>query len=163
MKEIYITKKMLTLLLLASFLSGIIAAGSLGYGPLAYISFHIEGGSSGGSLTTTPAYIDLGNLTAGSSGSTSSTAVLEVPSYGKYKFDLENKDELKKVFSSFTVTIEVDGNIIVLDIYGDDSQEVYLNQGSYTVSISIDYTVKSNPQQATVNDMLFLKVEGEGS
>lgn len=165
MKEIYLTKKMLAGIILISFMAGIVAAGSMGYGPLAYISFHIEsgGGGGGGSLITTPAYIDLGNLTAGSSGSTSATATLEVPSYGKYEFKLENESELKRVFSSFTVTVDVDGAVVVLDLYGDDSRDLYLNPGTYTVSITIDYTVKSNPQQTTVSNMLFLQVEQDSS
>ncbi|MEB3780708.1 MAG: hypothetical protein GSR85_10870 [Desulfurococcales archaeon] len=159
-----LSKRMLVGIVMLSFLGGMVAAGSMGYGPLAYISFQIQGssgGGGGGSLLTTPAYIDLGTINAGDSGSFTAEASLEIPSSGYYEFDLENEGQLEKAFSYFVVTINVGGDTVVLSLYGDDSEKIYLDPGTYDVSITVDYTVKNNPQLTNAQDLLFLKVKAE--
>ena len=163
-----LSKRMLVGIVLLSFLGGMVAAGSMGYGPLAYISFQIQGGSGGGggggSLLTTPAYVDLGTITAGSSGSFTAEATLEVPSSGYYEFELESESHLEKAFSYFVVTVDVGGvDTVVLSLYGEDSIKVYLDPGTYDVSISVDYTVKDNPEVTSAQELLFLKVKAEDS
>jgi len=154
------------LLIVAAFISGLVVSASMGVGPLAYISYQVQGGSSTTTTSayTTPVYLDLGNLTAGSSGTVNGTAQLSISSSGIYEFEIKNDDHLKAVFSSFRVNVEiVNVTSFTLDLYSGKSYKVSLSPGSYTVKLTVEYTVKQNPASSTVNNMLFLKVEKSDS
>ncbi len=149
-------------LVAASFLGGLVAAASMGYGPLAAISFNVLPGgdnSTGTGLETSPFILDLGNLTAGESGYFNGTATLILNTSGAVEFDLENEDILKNVFSQFIVTVSVANQTFTLNLYGEDSYEVYLEAGEYTVFVEVEYTVKENPSAGYYENVVFLKAE----
>lgn len=151
-------------LVAASFLGGLVAAASMGYGPLAAISFNVLPGGDNSTetgLETTPFILDLGNLTAGESGYFNGTATLILYSSGVVEFDLENEDILEDVFSQFVVTVSVANQTFTLYLYGEDSYEIYLEAGEYTVFVEVEYTVKENPSTGYYENVVFLKAELE--
>ncbi len=153
-----------------SFLGGIVAAGSMGYGPLGFISYKIEAvmssySSSSSNFNTIPVSFDLGSLKPGDNGTVVDTAKLSIGSSGYYKFELENYGKLKKVFSVFKVTVTLSsGDSFTLDIYSEDDYKLYLDAGDYNITVEVIYKVKDNPKEyLEVSNMLFLKVEYEDS
>ncbi|NOZ89610.1 MAG: hypothetical protein GXO15_06775 [Crenarchaeota archaeon] len=168
MSTVGLSRRGLALLVLASFLSGIGAAASLGYGPLGVLSITITGGqqgsSSGSGFFTEPVTVSLENVTAGSSGSFNGTAKLAVPKYTKVEFELENRKTLRSIFNKFTVTVTVDGKTFTLDLYGNGRYEyyLYLEPGEYEVYIEVDYQVRPDAKGSYTN-IVFLKAEADDS
>lgn len=149
------------LLIVAAFSSGLIVAASVGLGPLAYITYKVNVGSSSGDYGITPIYIDLGSLKAGAEGNANDTAYMKTSQAGYYKFELKHSDELKKVFSEFKVSITVGNRSFTLDLYGYKEHKVYLEPGDYTVYVEVYYKVKASPASASVENMPFIRVELE--
>ncbi len=166
MSTVGLSRKGLALLVLASFLSGIGAAASLGYGPLGVLSITITGGQQGSSgssgFFTEPVAVNLENVTAGSSGSFNGTAKLVVPKYTKVEFELENRKTLRSIFGKFTVTVTVDGKTFTLDLYGRYEYYLYLDPGEYEVYIEVDYQVRPDAKGSYTN-IVFLKAEADDS
>jgi len=151
----------LVAVLAAGFMAGLVVAGASGWGPLAYISYTINGGGSGGNNTIfiTPAYLDLGELSPGMAGNATGQATVTVTSSGYYEVSLVHEGKLKRDFASFTVTVAINGTTITLSPYGEDSATVYLGAGTYNATINVSYIVKDNPQGGSLDDMPLLKFE----
>lgn len=137
------TYLLLALVATASLASGMAIAGVVGYGPLAYISYHIQGGSQSYSqpgVVVVPAYIDLGNLTVGQSGNVTVNASVTINSDGIYKIKLLHEEKLEKVFSKFEVKVTIGNNTVVLTPK-KDSAYLNLTNGTYNANIQISYQV----------------------
>jgi len=161
------TYKTVAALAIVSFLGGLVAAASAGYGPLAAISFNVL--PANGNATTTsppsdfytePFVLDLGNITAGEAGSFNGTAVIAVPYPTYVEFSLDNKKVLRSVFDMFLVWVTVNNETFVLDIYGPDDWYVFLPAGEHQVYITVDYLVKIDAS-GSYSDVVFLKAEIE--
>ncbi|MEJ2776000.1 hypothetical protein WIW90_07220 [Sulfolobaceae archaeon RB850M] len=134
---------LLIVVIAATMATGVFVAGMHGYGPLAYISYHITASNSSAEII--PAYINLGNLTAGEKGNVTANATIVISSNGTYEIKLLHIEKLSKVFSYFNVTIEIDGKTILLNL---DNDKAYLNltSGKYTIIITISYQVSNHPK-----------------
>ena len=155
---------MLAVLAVASFLAGVAAAGAMGHGPLAYISYKVQGGHGGGgggnsSVYTVPVYVDLGELAPGQAGSFNGTAEVTVSSDGNYSIHLDHVGELKAVFAKFTVHVYINGVEVDLDAYGKHEACLNLPAGTYNATITVDYVVKDNPAHHTADNLPFLVIE----
>jgi len=136
------TYLLLVLVATASLAAGMSIAGVMGYGPLAYISYHIQ---SNGQGEVIPAYINLGNLTAGESGNVTANATVVINYNGTYELHLLHGEKLQKVFSEFTVNVTI-GNTSVVLTPDNDSVSLYLAKGTYTVLIEVMYQVSQCPK-----------------
>ncbi|ADN50602.1 hypothetical protein [Vulcanisaeta distributa] len=123
-------------------LSGMVVAANMN-GVLAYLSYHLILPPPP-MYSTVSAYINLGNLTPGMSGTAKATAYLYVNSSGYFKVKLHHEG-LDDVFSNFTVVITIGNQTVTLNLHRDE-YTVYLTPGNYTVSITVYYTVKPNPE-----------------
>ncbi|PLC67888.1 hypothetical protein B7L70_06260 [Vulcanisaeta sp. EB80] len=132
---------LLVVLAFAAGLSGMAVAANMN-GVLAYISYHLAIPPPP-TYTVVSAYINLGNLTPGESGTASATAQLYVNSSGYFKVQLHHEG-MDDVFSNFTVVITIGNQTLTLNLHRDEAI-VYLAPGNYTVSITVYYTVKPNP------------------
>lgn len=138
-----------------AFLGGVATAGFLGYGPLAFISYHILMPTN---VTVIPAYINLGNLTPGSSGTITAKAEVSIGMNGTYTVELIHEDELSHVFSVFNVTVTIGNETVTLNLDHDETH-VYLIAGTYDVTITINYVVKQLPKPPyIVNNQPFLVI-----
>lgn len=142
---------LIALIAAASFIAGMAAAGVIGYGPLAYISYHIISSTQkAGEVQIIPAYINLGNLTAGENGSVTALAalILNISSnntYNNYTVKLLHSDKLQKDFSMFIVELKIGNNTVILTPENNSAQ-ITLANGYYNVSILIIFQVSQNPQ-----------------
>lgn len=123
--------------------AGITLASANGYGPLAYISYHIK--STNQSAQIIAANIDLGNLTAGQKGSITANSTINIDKNGTYEIKLLHHEKLEKVFSSFNVTLKIGNQTLNLNLEHDEVK-INLNKGTYIVMITIEYQVKQNPK-----------------
>ena len=134
------------LIAMVAIAAGVFAAGIAGYGPIAYISYHVQSSNSSNqsSAEIIPAYVNLGNLTPGMQGTITVNASISLNNNGTYEISLEHEDKLSKVFSEFNVTITIGNKTVMLTLSNDD---VYLNltAGNYTVYIKIFYQVSAHP------------------
>lgn len=138
------------LIAMVAIATGIFIAGVSGYGPLAYISYHVVTNS-----TTTqiiPAYINLGNITPGEKGSVTANATIKLSDNGTYVIQLLHVEKLKKVFSEFNVSITIGNKTIMLSL-SNPKVELNLTSGEYEVHITIYYMVSQHPKgDLTVNN-----------
>jgi len=125
-------------------------------GNLAYITYRITN-QFNAQPTINPANFNLGNLTAGSSGTITETATVAVPSNGGYEISLRDKP-LEDSFSSFNVTIMM-GNYSITLNEENDSASIYLAKGTYSVTITISYTVSGDANNKTVINQPFLSIK----
>ncbi|BBD72281.1 hypothetical protein HS1genome_0670 [Sulfodiicoccus acidiphilus] len=131
-------------LLLAGAGAGAAGAGVMGYGPLAYVSFHIPAATEQ-RATIIPAYLNLGNLSAGEKGNYTTNATVTLRQSGNYSIDLLHDELLSNLFSNFTVVVKVSGNVLILSPTGVHSDQIYLSNGTYTVNITVYYQVAQQP------------------
>jgi len=131
------------LIAMVAIAGGVFAAGMAGYGPIAYISYHVQSSNSS-SAEIIPAYINLGNLTPGMKGNTTANASISLHNNGTYEIQLLHEEKLSKVFSEFNVTITIGNKTVMLTLSNNDA---YLNltAGNYTVYIKIFYQVSAHP------------------
>jgi hypothetical protein len=158
-------KPLLVLLLIvtSAAATGVMLAGMHGYGPLSYISYNvIQTNNNNNSTEIIPAYINLGNITAGETGTVSANATLVISSNGTYEIELLHTEKLSKVFSSFNVTINIGNTTLTLTLHHDD-QELNLTAGKYNVIITIHYKVSDNPHgDLRVNNEPLLLIHPHG-
>jgi len=149
--------------ILLSFTLGVVAAASI-YAPLGIMDVTILPGTaspgSSGSLFTKPARIELANLTAGSSGTYTATAQLTLDNGGTVKLEIENKKILRRIFSVFNVYVTIGDKTYTLTPYGVYEAYVYLDGGTYNVTITVEYTVRADAQ-GSYTSLVFLKAELE--
>lgn len=132
------------LIAMVALATGIFAAGVSGYGPLAYISYHVVVNNNSTSQVI-PAKINLGNLTPGMTGNYTTNATINISNNGTYVIQLLHSEKLSKVFSEFNVTIEIDNNTIMLNLHHTKAN-ITLTAGKYVVIIKIFYTVSNHPK-----------------
>ncbi|MBB5253867.1 hypothetical protein [Sulfurisphaera ohwakuensis] len=123
--------------------TGIFVAGVNGYGPIAYISYHVQVSNSTSQII--PAYINLGNITPGEKGNITSNATIILSSNGTYVIQLLHVEKLSKVFSEFNITIEIGNKTLLLNLY-QTKVNVNLTAGKYIVYIKIFYQVLNHPK-----------------
>ncbi|BCU69434.1 hypothetical protein [Stygiolobus caldivivus] len=143
--------------------TGVMVAGMHGYGPLAYISYNVINTSNDNSTEIIPAYLNLGNITPGQTGTVSSNATVIISSNGTYEIKLLHVEKLSKVFSSFNVTITIGNTTVTFNLYHHD-QDLNLTSGKYLVLIVIHYTVSTHPHgDLSVNNepLLILHPHGD--
>lgn len=131
------------LIAMVAIAAGVFAAGVDGYGPLAYISYHVQASNSS-SAEIIPAYINLGNLTPGMKGTVTVNSTVTLTKNGTYEISLLHAEKLSKVFSEFNVTITIGNKTITLNLSNDDAY-LNLSSGKYNVHIQISYQVSSHP------------------
>jgi 2,5-dioxopentanoate dehydrogenase len=156
---------LLLLIVTSAAATGVMLAGMHGYGPLSYISYNViqtNNNSNNNSIEIIPAYINLGNITAGETGTVSANATLVISSNGTYEIELLHTEKLSKVFSSFNVTINIGNTTLTLTLHHDD-QELNLTAGKYNVIITIHYKVADNPHgDLRVNNEPLLLIHPHG-
>ncbi|MEJ2780219.1 hypothetical protein WIW89_04730 [Stygiolobus sp. CP850M] len=155
---------LLLLIVTSAAATGVMLAGMHGYGPLSYISYNViqTNNNSNNSTEIIPAYINLGNITAGETGTVSANATLVISSNGTYEIQLLHTEKLSKVFSSFNVTINIGNTTLTLTLHHDD-QELNLTAGKYNVIITIHYKVSDNPHgDLSVNNEPLLLIHPHG-
>jgi|BEDMetMinimDraft_2_1075160.scaffolds.fasta_scaffold00026_15 hypothetical protein len=136
------------IVLLSVFGGATVAMAASGYGPLAYISYSVTGTSN---EQVVAAHINLGNLNPGASGTVTANATVKVDKSGNYTFKLEEVEKLSKVFSSFNVTINIANHILNLSL-NDKRATLYLQNGTYTVLVTIHYVVSNHPKSEHVEN-----------
>lgn len=140
MKPLYIG-----LIALALLGSGVAASSVAGFGPIAYITYHIISNQGNENITILPANIDLGNLTPGMKGNVTANATITLSKADNYTIMLLHVEKLKKDFSSFVVEITIDNQ--TFNVSEDNPYHVIqLQNGTYQVIIKIFYTVSMNPK-----------------
>ncbi|BCU68162.1 hypothetical protein HS7_15990 [Sulfolobales archaeon HS-7] len=140
----------------AVILAGVGIADSGILGNLAYISFSAH--SNGPQIT--PAYFNLGNLTAGETGNQTENATLTIPTSGNYTIHLI-EGVVRPTFSQFNVTIVIGNLTVTLSLHHPEAH-VYLNKGTYRVTISVSYHVRDHlGHNRVVNDRVLLRVTPE--
>ena len=132
------------LIAMVAIATAVFAAGMEGYGPIAYISYHVIYTNST-SVEIVPAYINLGNLTPGMKGNASATATIIFHKSGEYEIKLLHEDKLSDVFSEFNVTITIGNKTITLSLSNDEAS-FNITAGKYTVYIKIFYQVSTHPE-----------------
>jgi len=155
---------LLLLIVTSAAATGVMLAGMHGYGPLSYISYNViqTNNNSNNNTEIIPAYINLGNITAGETGTVSANATLVISSNGTYEIQLSHTEKLSKVFSSFNVTINIGNTTLTLTLYHYD-QELNLTAGKYNVIITIYYKVSDNPHgDLSVNNEPLLLIHPYG-
>jgi 2,5-dioxopentanoate dehydrogenase len=141
--------------------TGVMLAGMHGYGPLSYISYNVVQ-TNNNSTEIIPACINLGNITAGETGTVSANATLVISSNGTYEIKLLHAEKLSKVFFSFNVTINIGNVTLTLTLHHYD-QELNLTAGKYSVIITIHYKVSDNPHgDLSVNNEPLLLIHPYG-
>ncbi|WP_156769888.1 hypothetical protein [Caldivirga maquilingensis] len=129
---------------------------------LAYVSFTIIGPGSEGEFSVQPASLSLGNLTAGESGSVKGSGMLVVNVGGRFNFELSHEDLLSREFSNFTVKVTV-GNSSFTLTPEDNEYSLYLNPGTYAVSIVVYYTVSPTAVNVTLSKAPLISVSFENN
>jgi len=136
--------------------AGATAAGVMGYGPLAYISFHILSASEQ-QVTIIPTYLNLGNLSAGQKGNYTTNATITLTHSGNYSINLLHSELFDNLFSSFTIIVYIGDNQVVLSPEGLHSAVFYLSNGTYNINIVLYYQVAQQPQgPSNVTNLPFL-------
>jgi len=132
-------------ILVSSAVTGVVIAGTYGYGPLAYLSYNIIVPKANQTVTINLAYIDLGNLTPGKAGNVSVTASLSIKENGTYVIKLLHVEKLEKVFSYFNVSVKI-GNKTILLTLESPVAKINLTAGNYNVVITVFYKVSLHPK-----------------
>ncbi len=138
--------QILALIAISSFVAGLVVAGVSGYGPLAYISYHIIVSQQQAQAQIIPAYINLGNLTPGENGSVSAKAVINISSNGTFTIQLLHSEKLQKDFSEFVVKLSINNTTNINLTPENNTAELNLTKGVYTVLIDITFQVSQHPQ-----------------
>lgn len=99
--------------------------------------------------------LDLGTLTAGQTGTASSTTSIHVANATTYKFEMEMEDRIGSTFSHFGVTVSVNGNTYNLSGERNDSL-INLSAGTSTFTIHLSYTVRDHVSSVNKTDIAFL-------
>ncbi|MCI2415151.1 MAG: hypothetical protein MPF33_07930 [Candidatus Aramenus sp.] len=93
------------------------------------------------------AYLNLGNLTPGLYYTYSTTAYIEVLTPGVYNITIN--EMLFEAFSSYNVTLSLQNSTATSTLTFSNgypfSQSVYLNKGNYSVYMTLNFVVSSNP------------------
>ncbi|QIW25087.1 hypothetical protein EWF20_13715 [Sulfolobus sp. S-194] len=131
------------LIAMVAIATGIFIAGVNGYGPIAYISYHVQVSNSTSQII--PAYINLGNITPGEKGNITSNATIIISSNGTYVIKLLHSEKLSKVFSEFNITIKIGNETLLLNLHQTEVT-VNLTSGKYIVYIKIFYQVSEHPK-----------------
>jgi hypothetical protein len=145
-----ISKTGLIAIALLTAVGGATAAMAAGFGPLAYISYNIQGANEGQGQII-PTHINLGNLTPGSSGTVTANATVTISKSGNYTFKLLHQEKLEKVFKTFDVNITIGSKTVLLSLEHDEAT-VSLQNGTYTVFITIHYVVSKTPKSEHVSN-----------
>jgi 2,5-dioxopentanoate dehydrogenase len=135
----------LTVIIATSAAAGIIIAGTQGFGPLAYLSYNVIVPKENETISIIPAYLDLGNLTPGKAGSVSAVANITIKSNGTYTISLLHTEKLEKVFSNFTIIIEISNKKVKLNLENEKAK-LNLTAGTYEVKITVFYKVSMHPK-----------------
>ncbi|WP_369611149.1 hypothetical protein [Sulfurisphaera javensis] len=155
---------LLGLAISAILLTGLVIAGEAIYGTLATISYNISSSNNNQQIQVIPINFNLGNLTAGQSGSLVGKTNVTVLTSGTYELELK-EDALGDVFSQFTVTISIANYTVTLQLHENNDYKLYLPAGTYTVDVKINYTVSQNPEGKSVINapLLLLKYKGQNN
>ncbi|BCS92671.1 hypothetical protein L3N51_02079 [Metallosphaera sp. J1] len=140
MKPLYIG-----LIALALLGSGVAASSVAGFGPIAYITYHIISNQGNENITIIPANINLGNLTPGMKGNVTTNATITLTKSDNYTVMLLHVEKLKKDFSRFVVEITIDNQTFNVSEH-HPYHVIQLQNGTYQVVIKIFYTVSMNPK-----------------
>ncbi|QKR00325.1 hypothetical protein GWK48_08000 [Metallosphaera tengchongensis] len=136
----------LALIALVALGSGIAASSVAGFGPLAYISYHIiTAQEQNANITIIPANINLGNLTPGMKGNVTVNATITLSKSDNYTVMLLHVEKLRKAFSEFKVMISL-GNETFNVSLDKPYHVLYLQNGTYHVYVTIFYKVSNNPK-----------------
>ncbi|MEM0175155.1 MAG: hypothetical protein QXK17_06510 [Metallosphaera sp.] len=123
--------------------SGVAASSVTGFGPIAFISYHII--STQNNITIIPANVNLGNLTPGMKGNVTVNATIVITKTDNYTIMLLHVEKLKKDFSKFVVEIMMEGQTFNLS-EEHPSKVLQIQNGTYDVMITIYYKVSLNPK-----------------
>lgn len=151
------SKAVLAILVVATLVSGVALADVI-HQNLAYISFNVvQTSQQTVQISISPAMFNLGNLTAGQSGSVSGNANVSVSNSGYYTIELKDNG-LDDVFAQFNVTINVGNQTVTLGINNNltDHATVYLAKGTNILTIKVSYLVSQSPNSKSVSNQPFL-------
>lgn len=144
--------KLLALALVMGFGLGLVGGAASGFfGKAAFLSFNIQPSSNSqsdiqqyGLEVVSPAYLNLGNLTAGQTGNYTSQGVVQVYNNSTFTVKLEELETLHKDFSTFNVSLTLGGKQYYLSLENPITN-VTLQRGNYTFTVQINYVVSNHP------------------
>lgn len=108
-----------------------------------------------GAFMTSSGNINLGTLVPGQAGNVTATASLHVTNASAYNFQLEKEDRIGGSFSTFAVSVSVNGHTYNLSSEHNDSH-LNLSSGTYSFTLHLSYVVKDHAASANVSKAAFL-------
>lgn len=129
---------------------------------LAVIAALVITGSAGAAVATGIIHtgggdtFNLGTINPGNSGNVTISTSLNVNSSGYYHFQMEKEDHVGNTFSTFNISVAVNGTTYNLNNGELDNSGVNLSAGNHTFKISLHYVVRSNVISSNVTNVPFL-------
>lgn len=99
--------------------------------------------------------IDLGTLVPGQSGNVTATTTLHVTNTTTYKFQLEKEDRIGSTFSTFSLSVSVNGQTYNLTSDHSNSH-LNLSSGSYRFILHLSYAVRDHSPSVNQSNVAFL-------
>ncbi len=87
---------------------------------------------------------NLGTLNAGDAGNVTISSSVDLNSSGVYHFNMEREDHIGNTFSTFSVSVAVNGTTYNLSNGEGNDSGVNLSAGNHTFTISLHYVVRNH-------------------
>ena len=129
---------------------------------LAVIAALVITGSAGAAVATGIIHtggvdtFNLGTINPGSSGNVTISTSVNVNSSGYYHFQMEKEDHVGNTFSTFAVSVLVNGTTYNLSNGEQENSGVNLSAGNHTFKISLHYVVRNNVISSNETNVPFL-------
>ncbi len=115
----------------------------------------VSAAAATGVLGTSSGNIALGTLVPGQAGNVTATTTLHVTNTTSYKFQLEKEDRIGGTFSTFAVSVSVNGQ--TYNLTSDHSESHFnLTSGSYTFTLHLSYKVRDQAHSVNQSKVAFL-------
>lgn len=108
-----------------------------------------------GALTTSSGNINLGTLVPGQAGNVTATSTLHVTNSTAYKLQMEMEDNIGGSFSTFAVSVSVNGSSYNITSEHSDTH-LNLSAGTYTFTLHLSYQVRDHAPSTNVSKAAFL-------
>ncbi len=99
---------------------------------------------------------NLGTLNAGETGNVTVTTSIDLNSSGVYHFNMEKEDHIGNTFSTFSVSVAVNGTTYNLSNGEGNDSGVNLTAGNHTFTIALHYVVRNHVVSSNETNVPFL-------
>lgn len=129
---------------------------------LAVIAALVITGSAGAAVATGIIHtggvgtFNLGTINPGNSGNATISTSVDLNSSGYYHFQMEKEGHVGNTFSTFAVSVAVNGTTYNLGNGEHDNSGVNLSAGNHTFKVSLHYVVRNNVISSNVTNVPFL-------